>query len=654
MSNLRDAALDYANHGWKVFPCKPRGKEPIVLGGYKAASADPELIKSWWEAWPDANIGLAMADNGLFAIDVDPRNGGYLTLPKLLPIIPETLHQITGGGGEHFILRLPLGEKLAGSLGDGIDVKANGYILAAPSVHPSGGIYQWDPLAPDVVASPGSELINRLKRTKAKTQPAALTVTDRQWAEMRDALACIPADRREQWLLAGMALHSTGHPDARELWDSWSETTAEGNFNPAGQDTAWASFKPDGGTDYRAILAEAARHGWVNPRKSEPLSTAEATALFTSEPLPTGEVVDPLTGRPARGPKLPVFQIEHYNDIELDGGGGYAVKGLIPKPGLTALYGPPGAGKTWLALEAALAVSRGRRLFDRYRTRQARTAYVAAEAPGSIKSRVGALRQYGNEPANDEFLVVHGGLDFTNRTGTEFLARLLNEHGAQFVVVDTAAAVMRGSDENSAEGIGLLLRGCAQIVELCGAAVLLVHHQGKSAEKGMRGHSSLLGAVDACMLQTRDKDTGVFTVELEKSRDGSVGDKFELTLDRFDAGTDGDGDPRSSCRMRWHDPDTSAAVHGAIQGADKKAPGAPRSADAKAVLRAIVRSGKTSGPLSQPGMPIKELADLSAGFLYEDDKGKALTRCMKALAELDAEGWVLRVGDDVIVNREEE
>lgn len=50
--------------------------------------------------------------------------------------------QITGGDGLHMVYAHP-GTDLPGKLGPGIDVKANGYIVAAPSLHPSGARYRW-------------------------------------------------------------------------------------------------------------------------------------------------------------------------------------------------------------------------------------------------------------------------------------------------------------------------------------------------------------------------------------------------------------------------------------------------------------------------------------------------------------------------------
>ena len=75
-SALLEAALDLASSGFAVFPCKPRGKEPLTLHGFKDATRDEAQIRRWWTRWPNANIGLPTGEeNGIVVIDVDGDKG---------------------------------------------------------------------------------------------------------------------------------------------------------------------------------------------------------------------------------------------------------------------------------------------------------------------------------------------------------------------------------------------------------------------------------------------------------------------------------------------------------------------------------------------------------------------------------------------------
>ena len=149
--DMQAAALWYAGKGNPVFPCKPRSKEPLTPHGFKDATTDLARIRAWWKESPDANIGLPTgAVSGLLVLDIDPRNGGDQSLSDLTAKfgpLPETAIQMTGGGGRHIIFRHP-GVPVPKTLANGIDLKGDGgYIVVAPSVHPSGIAYQWDGVA---------------------------------------------------------------------------------------------------------------------------------------------------------------------------------------------------------------------------------------------------------------------------------------------------------------------------------------------------------------------------------------------------------------------------------------------------------------------------------------------------------------------------
>ena len=130
-----------------MFPCKPHAKEPLTEHGFKDATTDQKRIKAWWQKWPHANIAIPTgAASGLLAADIDPRNGGNESLAELQAKhgrLPDTAEQSTGGGGRHFVFR-DLGVPLPKALAAGIDLKGDGgYIVVAPSIHPSGKQYQW-------------------------------------------------------------------------------------------------------------------------------------------------------------------------------------------------------------------------------------------------------------------------------------------------------------------------------------------------------------------------------------------------------------------------------------------------------------------------------------------------------------------------------
>lgn len=129
--------------------CRDIGKHPRVDGGFKAATTDPDLIRSWWAKWPNANVAIATgAVSGIVVVDVDPKRGGLDSLEALekqVGPIPMGAAVYTGGDGAHSYLAHPGGHvPNKQNLLPGLDVRGDGgYVVAPPSLHESGQRYEW-------------------------------------------------------------------------------------------------------------------------------------------------------------------------------------------------------------------------------------------------------------------------------------------------------------------------------------------------------------------------------------------------------------------------------------------------------------------------------------------------------------------------------
>ena len=199
------SALAYAKLGWPVIPiyglktspdgqfictcskgadCESPGKHPITSNGLKAASSDPDIVHSWFDWRPTANLAIATGGaSGLVVLDVDPRHGGDKSLEELQHRhgrLPDTITAKTGGGGWHFFFQHPEGlvRNSTGRLGPGLDVKGDGgYVVAPPSQHASGGRYDWaegDEPNTQVLVPPPTWLLELLV---AKPPPTGGTVS---------------------------------------------------------------------------------------------------------------------------------------------------------------------------------------------------------------------------------------------------------------------------------------------------------------------------------------------------------------------------------------------------------------------------------------------------------------------------------------------
>lgn len=244
--------------------------------------------------------------------------------------------------------------------------------------------------------------------------------------------------------------------------------------------------------------------------------------------------------------------------------GAWLVKNLVPAAGLMCIYGPSRGGKSFLALEWCLRIAHGDDLLGQ-RTRQTGVAYVGAEAANGLRKRINAwMQEHGREDEPPPFALIPRGVDFSSPEAPDVdeLIDLLTEAAIEFkerggrlgvVVVDTLARAMPGAEENNGADMGAALAAMEKISEALGALVILVHHTGKDATKGARGHSSLFAALDTGLEVQYDEETGERSLKLAKQKDEEDSRRWGFRLKSVALGTDGDGDPITSCVVEYTD-----------------------------------------------------------------------------------------------------
>jgi Bifunctional DNA primase/polymerase, N-terminal/Primase C terminal 1 (PriCT-1) len=150
---MHAAALQLAQRGLAVFPCQPHGKEPACDTGLLAATTDVDCINRWWREIPDLNIGIATgAASGIFVLDVDGDEGeaSLRQLEQQHDALPSTVEAITGKGRHCYFRMRGSIRNSAGQIGGGLDIRGDGgYVIAPPSIHPSGRLYAWSVDAAD-------------------------------------------------------------------------------------------------------------------------------------------------------------------------------------------------------------------------------------------------------------------------------------------------------------------------------------------------------------------------------------------------------------------------------------------------------------------------------------------------------------------------
>ena len=247
----------------------------------------------------------------------------------------------------------------------------------------------------------------------------------------------------------------------------------------------------------------------------------------------------PAKEEPALKEEIPSFRLFKRQDIMNLPGIVWKVQDTFPDTGVVCVYGEPATGKSFIANDMACAVAEGRRWFGR-RTKKSAVTEIVAEGQHGIKGRILAWEAENKRelPGNVQFLLD----DFYIGADVERLAQSIPT--GSLIVVDTLNRVSAGLDENSNVDMGIILANCKKLQKLTAGLVCLIHHCGKNSANGLRGHSSLLGALDAAIEVSRRGNNRVWKVV--KNKDGQDGQAYKFTLNIRVVGKDSYGDDITS------------------------------------------------------------------------------------------------------------
>lgn len=256
--------------------CTSPGKAPIHPWKHlQTTLPTADEVQQRWRYFPYGNVGCVLGQvSGLVRVDVDGPEGEALLAQWSAGDLPLTWTFRSSPVGRGVLYGwprdLPCHSTAQASPGAHKELRlmANGsQTVLPPSRHPSGRLYAWEPgRSPQEIplAAAPPWLVERLR-------PAPRQPTPRQTGHGSEApdstrvaaaLFAIPNDDAayDDWLTIGMALHSTGAPWARELWDTWSRQS--GKYDEGKQEKSWASFHQEGSVTIASLFSLACQAGW--------------------------------------------------------------------------------------------------------------------------------------------------------------------------------------------------------------------------------------------------------------------------------------------------------------------------------------------------------------------------------------------------------
>ena len=230
------------------------------------------------------------------------------------------------------------------------------------------------------------------------------------------------------------------------------------------------------------------------------------------------------------------FKIEQLDDID-DEPVEWLIEGVIPKKAFVALYAPPASFKSFVALDIAECIATGREFLTKEVRHQGAVLYIAGEGHGGIGARIKAMKKHHNTPAGAPVFFLRKQINLrSSATDIQDLIQAVDDiqatHDINFelVVIDTLARAFGGGNENASEDMGAFITAAGAIQGRYNCALLVVHHAGKDATKGLRGHSSLLGAVDTELEIIRIEDAPKGILHISKQKDGEDGQRYGFQM----------------------------------------------------------------------------------------------------------------------------
>jgi len=203
------------------------------------------------------------------------------------------------------------------------------------------------------------------------------------------------------------------------------------------------------------------------------------------------------------------FLVESWDSIK-DEPVEWLVESIIPKRAFIALFAPPASWKSFIALDLAEAIATGRDWMGYKIPKKGAVLFISGEGHGGMGARVKACKIQNNSPDGANLYVIRAQINIrSSQEDFDALINAINELVAQIdepleiIILDTLMRMSGGNfNENSSEDMGGFISQTGKLQQLYNCALMVIHHSGKHI-KGLRGHSSLLGAVDTELEITR-------------------------------------------------------------------------------------------------------------------------------------------------------
>lgn len=465
--------------GFYLFPVA--GKMPLVKWT-KESTDDPEQIRKWETLKARTGWGVDCGKSGLAVLDID--SGKVSTALDCLTglefeygDLPRTLTIRTPSGGYHRIYKGGIRNSASSKLGAGLDTRGSGGFIVAPG---SPGYEVIDQTIIDEVPSWLVDLVGRpAERTEipepedvAVDSDTAVQLATRFLHNAEPAIEGLGGDLLTYKVACGIRDYGVSKEMSLELMlEHWNDTCSP----------PWSAEELD------AKIRNAYHYA------AQPLGSANPENVFE----PFEDSTPPESTKALK----PLF-IDAHDLIRKELTINYLIQGLIETPTTGLIFGDPGAGKSFLSLDMALAVAFGSQWMGAMAA-QGRALYFNGEGHVGAARRIMAwLKHYGHDDIPPGlFTLTQRRIELTEKSVMQLephIKALTDKYGPlSLITVDTLARHLSGeADENSAKDVGGFINAVDYLKDRFQCTVAVVHHSGKMNKESSRGSSAIKGALD--------------------------------------------------------------------------------------------------------------------------------------------------------------
>ena len=212
----------------------------------------------------------------------------------------------------------------------------------------------------------------------------------------------------------------------------------------------------------------------------------------------------------------------------------WLLRGMLERDTFALVFGDPGCGKSFLAIDWACRIATGTPWRD-HAVKAGPVVYIAGEGQNGFGRRIRAWQQHNDVSLDEKPLYLSPAVAMPDPADLVALVTAIDTGVAAvggmpaMIVLDTLARNFGSGDESSTQDMTRFVASCDVIRKRYGCTVLVVHHTGHADKSRARGAMALKAALDAeYRLEQTAKHEGLLTAT--KMKDAEEPDPMGLSL----------------------------------------------------------------------------------------------------------------------------